>query len=275
MKCEICQFNNPKATVTAIILRNNSLLLLKRNEEPFKDYWDFLGGYMNEGEIPEVAMIREVKEEIGIEPLDVTFFQAIPGKAYWKDKEFPILSQFFLVDIGDKEIKLNNENSQYTWIPLKDFDPEIIAWDSNQAMAKVIKEKFTFNLEIVRELVKQLDPIAEFKEQSLYRAILNGYVSKFFINETLVGLGWIFPRQTLLRKQAIIEDMIVSESCRGMGIGRLILKDLLGWAKENNMDMVELTTNPNRIAANELYKSEGFWLHNTNHYLYNVNSQNP
>ena len=142
-------------------------------------------------------------------------------------------------------------------------------------MAKVIKEKFTFNLEIVRELVKQLDPIAEFKEQSLYRAILNGYVSKFFINEMLVGLGWIFPRQTLLRKQAIIEDMIVSESCRGMGIGRLILKDLLGWANENNMDMVELTTNPNRIAANELYKSEGFWLHNTNHYLYNVNSQNP
>jgi GNAT superfamily N-acetyltransferase len=74
----------------------------------------------------------------------------------------------------------------------------------------------------------------------------------------------------MVRRQAVVEDMIIDSAYRGRGLGREILKDLLVWAKENKMDMVELTTNPARIAANELYKSEGFQLHPTNHYLYKV-----
>ena len=80
-------------------------------------------------------------------------------------------------------------------------------------------------------------------------------------------MGWIFPRQTLLRHQAVIEDMIVDETYRGKGLGRKILLDLIEWAKKQGVEVVELTTNPKRIAANELYKSVGFQLHPTNHYL--------
>ena len=80
-------------------------------------------------------------------------------------------------------------------------------------------------------------------------------------------MGWIFPRQTMLRNQAVIEDMIVDDNQRGKGYGKEIVLDLIKWAKNNGVEMIELTSNPKRIAANELYKKVGFNLHPTNHYL--------
>jgi len=268
-ECEICKFENPKASVTAIILKDNKLLVLKRNEEPFKGKWDLPGGYMGKGELPEEAIIREIHEELGVES-KITFIRTVPGYGMWKDKKFPILSHFYLCHIGNQEIKLNKENSEHKWMPLKELDPHNIAFDSNEEMCRWVVKNFEFDIDRVKELVKQLDPSAEVKEQSLYKAMICGYVSKFYDDGKLMALGWIFPRQTLLRTQSVIEDMIVDENYRGKGYGRKILKELIQWAKDNGVEVIELTTNPKRVAANELYKSEGFFLHPTNHYLYNV-----
>lgn len=123
-------------------------------------------------------------------------------------------------------------------------------------------------VEEIKKLVHQLDPTAYTDENRLKQALKNGYLAKEYSQEgTLIGMGWIFPRHTLLRKQAVIEDMIVDEAFRGKGLGRKILKDLIQWAKEQGVEVIELITNPRRVAANELYKSEGFKLHETNHYL--------
>lgn len=103
---------------------------------------------------------------------------------------------------------------------------------------------------------------------NFYRSLLNGYFSKKVVNGRLVGVGWIFPRRTLLRKQAVIEDVVVDQSERAKGYGKEIMFDLLQWAKKQDVEVVELTTNPSRIAANNLYKKIGFQLHPTNHYLY-------
>ena len=83
-------------------------------------------------------------------------------------------------------------------------------------------------------------------------------------------MGWIFPRQTMLRNQAVVEDMIVDESQRGKGLGEKILRNLIDWAKKEGVEVVELTTNPKRVAANSLYQKVGFKLHPTNHYLLNL-----
>jgi len=40
--------------------------LIKRNNEPFKGYWSIPGGHIDFGETAEQAVIREVKEETGL-----------------------------------------------------------------------------------------------------------------------------------------------------------------------------------------------------------------
>ncbi len=221
---------------------------------------------MQEMETPEQSMLRELKEELGVGG-KVTHIKDFPGYGQWKGGDIPITSHAFLVEI-EGEIKLNEENSAFEWVPLKEI--ESVAFDSNMDILKFVKEKFTFDLDRVRELVKQLDPSAEVKEYSLYKAVLEGYLATEYDNGVLVGMGWAFPRQTLLRKQAVIEDMIVDESQRGKGLGYKILDNVIQQAKADGCEMIELTTNPKREAANKLYQKYGFVIHLTNHYLYKV-----
>lgn len=267
--CELCEFNNPKVSATAVIIRGGKILLLKRAEDPFKNMWDLPGGYVHHMERPERALVRELKEELGVNA-SLAFVVAVPGTAYWKEKEFAIISFCYLADVGDQAIRLNAENSEFFWQPVKDLDPKVIAFDSNQEIAALVKQKFNFDLARVRTLVGQLDLSAVINEQSLYLAVLNGHVEKIFDGDKLVGMGWIFPRQTALRRQAVIEDMIVDEEYRGKGLGKKLMDRLIAWADQNGMEMIELTSSPRRIAANELYKKCGFVLHPTNHYLYKI-----
>ncbi|MCP6726805.1 MAG: GNAT family N-acetyltransferase [Patescibacteria group bacterium] len=268
--CEICAFRNPKAVISAIILKDNKLLVFKRAEDPLKGHWDIPGGFMDEGESLEEATRREIKEETGIDAKEVTFIKTFPGITEWEGNDFPVLNFFYLVDIGDQEIQLNDENSEFDWISLAEVNPENIAFEANQRCVQWLKDNFAFNIERVKELTTQLDDSAIVKEQSLYRAILSGYVSKEYDGDTLIGMGWIFPRQTMLRKQAVVEDMIVDDAYRGRGLGRKLLDNLVQWARQEGVEMIELTSNPKREAANGLYKKYGFELHPTNHYLYKV-----
>lgn len=265
MKCDciLCSFENPKPTATAIIIRDGKVLVAKRNQEPLKGQWDFLGGYLQKGETPEQALKRELQEELGVE-IQLTFIGTFPGTDSYKEYQYPVLSFAYLVEFQG-EPRLNHENSELAWVPLKELNT--IAFDSNQKILAHLKEKYSYDLVRVRELVAQLDPSAQVNEQALYKAILNGYVSMVYENGQLIGMGWIFPRQTMLRHQAVVEDMIVDPAQRGKGLGEKILHDLLRWAKEQGVEVVELTTNPRRLAANSLYQKVGFKLHETNHYL--------
>ena len=265
----MCDFKNPKATVTAIIIKDNSILLLKRNHQPNKGDWDLPGGYMEEKENHVQALKRELKEELGIEYKSAFFIDALMGENSFKDKRFPVISFVFLVDIGQENIKLSEENSEYRFFKLKDFDSNILPINDVKDAVIMAKKKFTLDLERVKELVGQLDSSAQANEQSIYQAILNGYLAKKYDNDKLIGMGWIFPRQTLLRKQAVIEDMIVDQDYRKRGLGKELMDKLVSWAKEQRIEMIELTSNPKREAANGLYQNYGFKLHPTNHYLYN------
>lgn len=267
--CELCKFNNPRGTATAVVIRDGKLLMMKRNQEPFIGTWDLPGGFMSAGETPEETMRREIKEELGTDSV-LDFVGWFPGNHIWKGQEYAILSHVFLAELKGEIVLEIQENSDYAWWDIQTLNPSTTALDSNQAILRYVKEKFGVDYPTLVRLVGQLDSSAEINEMNLYRSILNGYMSKKVVDGRLVGAGWIFPRRTLLRKQAVIEDMIVDESERGKGYGKEVVLDLMRWAKEQGVEVIELTSNPKRVAANELYKRVGFELHPTNHYLYKV-----
>jgi 8-oxo-dGTP diphosphatase len=76
--------------IAAIILENDKdefLLYLRDNKPdiPFPDHWDLIGGHMEEGETPEEALVREVKEELDIDLKDYVFYkkyECLTGDAY-------------------------------------------------------------------------------------------------------------------------------------------------------------------------------------------------
>ena len=76
--------------IAAIILENDEgkfLLYLRDNKPdiPFPDHWDLIGGHIEEGETPEEALLREVKEELDLDLKEYTFYrkyECLTGDAY-------------------------------------------------------------------------------------------------------------------------------------------------------------------------------------------------
>ena len=52
--------------VAAILFEKNKILATQRGYGGYKDKWEFPGGKIEEGESPENALIREIKEELDI-----------------------------------------------------------------------------------------------------------------------------------------------------------------------------------------------------------------
>ena len=50
--------------VAAIIIDNSKFFATQRGYGDFKDKWEFPGGKIEPGESPEVALVREIKEEL-------------------------------------------------------------------------------------------------------------------------------------------------------------------------------------------------------------------
>jgi 8-oxo-dGTP diphosphatase len=80
--------------IAAIILENDNgefLLALRDNKPgiPFPNHWDLIGGHVEEGETPEEALVREVKEELDIDLKEYSFFkiyECLTGDAYENTK---------------------------------------------------------------------------------------------------------------------------------------------------------------------------------------------
>ena len=68
--------------------RHRRLLVYLRDnkpEIPFPNHWDFFGGHVEEGETPEEALVREVREEIDVDLRQWVFFKryvCTEGDAY-------------------------------------------------------------------------------------------------------------------------------------------------------------------------------------------------
>jgi 8-oxo-dGTP diphosphatase len=65
--CGFIHFPDPKVAVVALIEANARVLLIRRAVNPGRGLWALPGGYMDAGELPDTALRREVREEVGID----------------------------------------------------------------------------------------------------------------------------------------------------------------------------------------------------------------
>ena len=59
-------FRDPKVAATVLVERAGKLLFVRRRNDPGRGLWCFPGGYVDYGEDPALAAIREVEEEAGL-----------------------------------------------------------------------------------------------------------------------------------------------------------------------------------------------------------------
>ncbi len=86
--------------------------------------------------------------------------------------------------------------------------------------------------------------------------------------EKVIGFGSLIVSLTAVNGYVgSIENVIVHEAYRGKGFGRKIMRELLDIAKKEKLKHVSLTSNPDRTAARNLYRSLGFQLWDTGYFV--------
>ncbi|MCL4530154.1 MAG: GNAT family N-acetyltransferase [Chloroflexi bacterium] len=87
-------------------------------------------------------------------------------------------------------------------------------------------------------------------------------------NSSIIGAACVTVYRVPTGIRAIIEDVIVAESARGLGIGEALVQRCLDIARGKGAKGVSLTSNPKREAANKLYQKMGFRKRETNAYYF-------
>lgn len=134
LKCTKCGFifyDKSYITVSALIVEGDRVLLAKRAKDPFKEYWDVVGGFLEKGEHPEAALHREVKEETGLE-VEITDFLGFFMDVYG-DEAYSTLCIGYIVKIKHGEPKAADDVSEVQWFS-KDDIPKNVAFKSNREM---------------------------------------------------------------------------------------------------------------------------------------------
>ena len=107
--------------VAAIIIENGSLFATQRGYGAWKDWWEFPGGKIEEGETPEEALVREIKEELDTLVSVDEFLMTVE----YDYPEFHLSMGCYLCSVISGQLTLL-EHESARWLPLS--DPWQVKW---------------------------------------------------------------------------------------------------------------------------------------------------
>lgn len=119
--CDFIDYKNPLPVALAIPTRNRRFLLIKRGLPPRKGAWGFPSGFIETGETPEEACLRELREETGVSGEVVR----LVGVIRLEDKELygDMLVVMYLVRVGDGEPTPGEEVEDAKFFDIDELPP--------------------------------------------------------------------------------------------------------------------------------------------------------
>ena len=106
----------PEPTVGALIFNPEGELLLVKSHK-WKNKYVVPGGHVELGETLEEALLREIKEETGLDVYDielVLFQEFIYDDAFWKRRHFIFFD--YACKSDSTEVRLNSEAQEFVWV---------------------------------------------------------------------------------------------------------------------------------------------------------------
>lgn len=103
--------------VAAIIRKGDKIFATQRGYGEWQDWWEFPGGKMEVGETPEVALVREIREELSAE-INVDEFLCTVKYDY---PQFHLTMHCYLCSLMTDSLHLN-EHEAARWLSKDELD---------------------------------------------------------------------------------------------------------------------------------------------------------
>lgn len=116
-KCGFVHWNNPIPVVAAIVEHDNAVCLVRNVGWP-SHWYGLVTGFLESGEMPEEAVLREVEEEIGLE---ATLQSYIGMYEFYRSNQLLIA---YHVTVPSHDVTLcKHEIADHKWIPVDTVQP--------------------------------------------------------------------------------------------------------------------------------------------------------
>ena len=127
-----------------------------------------------------------------------------------------------------------------------------------------------WQMEDMKDVLGELSKELHVKPEILISAIENPGTHVFALlnnDERIIGTATLCILELPTGRTAHVEAVVIKAVYRGQGLGRMLMEHVIDYAHfEFPGVTIHLTSNPNRVAANELYKRLGFKKSETNVY---------
>ena len=139
----------------------------------------------------------------------------------------------------------------------------------------MVEELLSYTLSDIEDLDKLMHVLSEtsFCNEAILRGAINDENTHVFVIREeghIIGTATLCVMHTLEFKLAHVESVVVLPEYRGRSFGRELMKCIIDEAKRMDVKFLQLTSNPKRVSANNLYKMMGFTQYETNCYKLSI-----
>ena len=146
-RCQDCGFTyyaNPcSATAAFIVNDRQEMLVVRRAKEPAKGTLDLPGGFVDMYETVEDGMLREIKEETGLDVKNIQYLFSSPNVYEYSGMGIHTLDMDFLVRVHGDSVAVTaaDDAAEAFWISIKEVNPVDFGLTSiRNAVIRFIKE---------------------------------------------------------------------------------------------------------------------------------------
>lgn len=140
--CGFVLFLNIAAAVGVIVECQSRLLFGVRKHEPKRGMLDLPGGFVDQGETAEQAVLRELQEETGLIITTARYLYSFPNRYPYRGITYDTLDMIFLVQLTDfTELHAADDLAELVWLERDHIDLERIGFPSlRQAVQRYLAE---------------------------------------------------------------------------------------------------------------------------------------
>lgn len=109
---------------TSLVNSKGEALILRTAEGP----WQLPGGRLNEGEAWDAGLRREIREETGIEDVEILSITKVDN---WQFRGVLMYGVYFFCRTSETKVTLSDEHTEFRWLRKGDDLDQIEFWHEN------------------------------------------------------------------------------------------------------------------------------------------------
>ncbi len=130
--CEMTFYDSPRACAEVALFNDEGkVLLVKRAYEPWKGKFDLPGGFVEDDETAEQAMLRELQEELGLSKTEIRGSQYVtswPCNYPWGQEAYSLLTTTFAAKLQPNAVPQPKDDVEdYIFVRVDDITPDMLS----------------------------------------------------------------------------------------------------------------------------------------------------